>query len=80
MALRTRTAAQSIIEQCYERPLDRGLHKEDNILYPIADARLSPQTQAGLEKDFERVEEEVVGTGKHEEYHRLLEELEKTYC
>jgi hemerythrin-like domain-containing protein len=33
-----------------------------------------------LEKDFERVEEEVVGAGKHEEYHRLLEKLEKTYC
>jgi len=26
------------------------------------------------------VEEEVVGAGKHEEYHRLLEMLEKTYC
>jgi len=26
------------------------------------------------------VEEEVVGAGKHEEYHRRLEKLEKTYC
>jgi len=64
----------------YAALLTQHIHKEDNILYPIADARLSPQTQAGLEKDFERVEEEVVGPGKHEEYHRLLEKLEKTYC
>jgi hemerythrin-like domain-containing protein len=33
-----------------------------------------------LEKEFERVEEVVVGVGKHEEYHRLLDELEKSYC
>ena len=64
----------------YAALLSQHIHKEDNILYPIADARLSPKTQAGLEKDFERVEEEVVGAGKHEEYHRLLEKLEKTYC
>jgi len=64
----------------YAALLSQHIHKEDNILYPIADARLSPQIQAALEKDFERVEEEVVGAGKHEEYHRLLEMLEKTYC
>jgi len=64
----------------YAALLSQHIQKEDNILYPMADARLSPQTQAGLEKDFERVEEEVVGAGKHEEYHRLLEKLEKTYC
>jgi hemerythrin-like domain-containing protein len=64
----------------YAALLSQHIHKEDNILYPIADARLSPQSQAGLEKDFERVEEEVVGAGKHEEYHRLLEQLEKAYC
>jgi len=64
----------------YAALLSQHIHKEDNILYPIADARLSPQVQAGLEKDFERVEEEVVGAGKHEEYHRLLEKLEKIYC
>lgn len=42
---------------------------------------LKPTTQAEANaQDFERVEEEVVGAGKHEEYHRLLEMLEKTYC
>ncbi|OGD18041.1 MAG: hemerythrin [Candidatus Aminicenantes bacterium RBG_16_63_16] len=64
----------------YAALLSQHIHKEDNILYPIADARLSPQAQSSLEKDFERVEEEVVGAGQHEEYHRLLEKLEKIYC
>jgi hemerythrin-like domain-containing protein len=64
----------------YAALLSQHIHKEDNILYPIADARLSPQTQAGLAKDFARVETEVVGAGKHGEYLRLLEKLEKTYC
>jgi len=66
--------------RAYAALLSQHIHKEDNILYPIADARLSLEIQTGLEKDFERVEEEVVGAGKHEEYHRLLEELERTYC
>jgi hemerythrin-like domain-containing protein len=66
--------------RAYAALLSQHIQKEDNILYPIADARLSSQTQATLETDFERVEEEVVGEGKHEEYHRLLEELEKRYC
>jgi hemerythrin-like domain-containing protein len=66
--------------RAYAGLLSPHIHKEDNILYPIADARLTAQTKAFLEKEFERVEEEVVGAGKHEEYHRLLEELEKTYC
>jgi hemerythrin-like domain-containing protein len=64
----------------YAALLSQHINKEDNILYPIADARLSPQVQAGLEKEFERVEEEVIGAGKHEEYHRLLEKLQKAYC
>ena len=66
--------------RAYAALLSQHIQKEDNILYPIADARLSPQTQTTLEEGFEKVEEEVVGAGKHEEYHRLLEELEKTYC
>ena len=64
----------------YASILSQHIPKEDNILYPIADARLSPQTQKTLEKEFERVEEKVVGRGKHEEYHRLLNELERAYC
>lgn len=59
--------------------LGQHIDKEDNILYAIADSRLSRETQKRLEEEFERVECEVVGPRKHEEFHGLLEKLEKAY-
>ncbi|MEW5900285.1 MAG: hemerythrin domain-containing protein [Acidobacteriota bacterium] len=64
----------------YTSLLSQHIDKENNILYMIADQRLSTQTQAKLEKEFERMETEIIGPGKHEEYHGLLEKLEKAYC
>ncbi len=63
----------------YVRLLTQHIDKEDNILYAIADSRLSRETQKRLEKEFEKVEREVMGPGKHEEFHGLLEKLEKIY-
>jgi hemerythrin-like domain-containing protein len=48
-------------------------------MYPMADARLSEKDQETLHDAFSRVEEEVVGKGKHEEFHRLLERLQEIY-
>ncbi len=45
----------------------------------MADRFLSPQKQAELLEEFARVERERMGPGKHEEYHALLEELERLY-
>ena len=59
--------------------LTQHIFKEDHILYPMADARLSPDQQASLEACFADVEQNIVGEGKHEEFHRLLERLEKAY-
>lgn len=55
------------------------IDKEDNVLYPIADARLSAKTQAELAVQFDKVEEERVGHGRHEEFHRMMERLERAY-
>lgn len=63
----------------YGTLLSQHIHKEDHILYPMADARLTPSQQKELEARFADVEEKVVGHGKHEEYHRLLKELEAAY-
>ncbi|HMA54881.1 MAG TPA: hemerythrin domain-containing protein [Acidobacteriota bacterium] len=63
----------------YGRLLTGHIFKEDNILYPMADARLSPDQQGSLEACFADVEKNMVGEGKHEEFHRLLERLAKTY-
>jgi hemerythrin-like domain-containing protein len=63
----------------YAALLTQHIHKEDHVLYPMADARLSSDQQAELEAGFADVEERVVGHGKHEEYHRLLKEFESAY-
>jgi len=55
------------------------IEKEDNVLYPIADARLGPEEDRALVEGFEQVEEERIGQGRHEEFHQLLDRLEETY-
>lgn len=74
-------AARSFAENArgYGALLTQHIFKEDHILYPMADARLSSAQQKELEACFADVEEKVIGHGKHEEYHRLLKELESAY-
>lgn len=76
-----REAAERFVANArgYAELLLQHIDKEDNILYPMADARLGEETHRKLAEDFERVEEERVGHGKHEEFHRVMEELKKTY-
>jgi hemerythrin-like domain-containing protein len=63
----------------YSALLSQHIFKEDNILYPMADGRLSAAQQDELTVCFADVEEKVVGHGKHEEFHRLLKDLEAAY-
>lgn len=63
----------------YVAVLSRHIPKEDNILYPMADAHLSAAQQHALEEGFARVEREVVGPGRHDAYGRDLEMLMATY-
>jgi hemerythrin-like domain-containing protein len=63
----------------YMALLSQHIDKEDNILYPMADARITDAEQLMLEKEFEKIESEIVGPGKHEEFHRLLHKLKEEY-
>lgn len=63
----------------YAQLLLEHIDKEDNVLYPIADARLTAETQAALSVAFERVEEERVGHGRHEAFHALMDRLRGEY-
>ncbi len=76
-----RRAAGAFVAEArgYGELLTQHIFKEDHILYPMADARLTPEQQASLEASFLEVERTVAGEGRHEEFHRLLERLEKTY-
>lgn len=59
--------------------LRQHIQKEDNVLYPMGDARMSEETDKELFEAFEKLEEERIGKGKHEEFHAFLEKLEGIY-
>jgi hemerythrin-like domain-containing protein len=63
----------------YVELLRQHIGKEDNILYPMADRALSQAKQDELLEEFEVIEQERVGPGRHEAFHSLLDELERTY-
>jgi hemerythrin-like domain-containing protein len=59
--------------------LRQHIIKEDNILYPMADARIPRVKQEEMLKGFEKIEEERIGAGKHEAFHAMLKELGGEY-
>lgn len=63
----------------YRELLLAHIDKEDNVLYPIAEARLPADADGALAAAFGRVEEERVGHGRHEEFHRMMDRLKSIY-
>lgn len=59
--------------------LSQHIEKEDDILYPMAEDRLSEAILKDLKKGFEKVEKEIIGPGRHEEFHKLLHRLKELY-
>ena len=59
--------------------LRNHIEKENNILFMIADKVLTEEEQSKIFDDFETLEVEKIGIGKHEEYHKLLKELKGIY-
>ena len=55
------------------------IDKEDNVLYPMGDQRFSKEKDEELYGEFEKIEEERIGAGKHEEFHKLLRNLKEIY-
>ena len=45
----------------------------------IAEKQLPEAKQSELAKGFEAIEVQKIGVGKHEEFHRMLENLERVY-
>jgi hemerythrin-like domain-containing protein len=61
----------------YVALLRQHIHKEDNILFPMADRLIPPDRQEKVAADFEHIEHEETGEGIHEKYLALAEVLEK---
>lgn len=63
----------------YVTLLKNHIQKENNILFPMADRALDQTKQDKIYEQFEKIEEEVVGHGVHEQYHELLKGLKIKY-
>jgi len=63
----------------YTELLRQHIDKENNVLFVMAESRLPGAKQEELERAFEKLEKERIGEGKHEEFHALLDQLQKEY-
>ncbi len=59
--------------------LTQHIDKENNILFPWGERVLSEEQKKKLVEDFEKLEHERIGQGKHEEFHELLWHLRDVY-
>jgi hemerythrin-like domain-containing protein len=55
------------------------IKKEDLQLFKIADDSLSDNTKQIIQEKFDLLEKEVIGQGKHEQYHSWLNMLKEAY-
>jgi hemerythrin-like domain-containing protein len=53
--------------------------KEDTVLFQIADLVVPEDVAARLAEQFEEIERDRVGAGKHEAYHAILNDLKERY-
>lgn len=60
----------------YTQLLRAHIQKEDMVLFRVADQVLGDEAQRAMAGEFDRVEEEVMGVGTHERYHRMLDTLD----
>jgi hemerythrin-like domain-containing protein len=75
------TAAAAIEQHAldYIELLTDHIDKENNILFAMADDRLSQEKQDELFDGFEKIEASRIGPGKHAEFHALLGMLSGIY-
>ncbi|HOQ10701.1 MAG TPA: hemerythrin domain-containing protein [Syntrophomonadaceae bacterium] len=73
-----RTALQEAAQN-YIQLLRTHITKENEVLFKIADLKLTAAQQDDLYEKFEQLELERMGPGQHEEYHKLLHQLMEKY-
>jgi hemerythrin-like domain-containing protein len=61
--------------EAYSSLLHAHIHKEDAILYPMAEQHLPPEVMERVGTDCERFEAERTGSGEHARLHALAEDL-----
>ena len=76
-----RKAAAEFVKSArgYINLLDQHIYKENGVLFPLAEKHLSRQEQEKLWAGFEMIETRKIGVGKHDQFHKMLDELESIY-
>lgn len=65
--------------RAYIALLQAHIQKENNVLFPMADRVISSDQLESMFHAFEVHEEEVIGHGRHEELHDMLNNLKARY-
>lgn len=63
----------------YADLLHKHIKKENDILFPALAQDIDTDMDAELFEAFEKLETDVIGLGKHEEYHAMLHEFKQIY-
>lgn len=63
----------------YVALLRQHIEKENNVLFAMAEARLSAAQDGELFRAFEQLELDRIGPGKHEQFHALLNRFRQQY-
>jgi hemerythrin-like domain-containing protein len=63
----------------YRELLRAHIHKENSVLFPMADRLVPDEVAATLLEQFEAIERDRVGEGRHEAYHAMLHVLKDRY-
>lgn len=75
------TAAFEIAQsaRAYIELLRKHIQRENDVLFVGADQVLPSEKQDKLFEGFEKIETEKIGAGRHEQFHKLMDELKAIY-
>lgn len=59
--------------------LRQHIDKENTVLYPMGDARLSEEKNKELLAGFDKIENKRIGAGRHEQFHAMIDMLKSIY-
>jgi hemerythrin-like domain-containing protein len=65
--------------RAYRDLLRAHTHKENSVLFPMADRLVPEEVARNMMEQFEKIERDRVGEGKHEAYHAMLHNLKDLY-
>ena len=65
--------------ELYISLLTEHIKKENQSLFPVVEKQIPENVQMLIQQRFDTLEREVIGEGKHEEYHSWLKDLKEIY-